>query len=159
MNTILLNNQERPIVSQFRANIPPGAGPAAALVPGEQLMLVPGINIVSTDKLAKLRAESPMFAQMFTDKIVPDKGHAPEGPSYERMGKLKLEVLVEKDVDPKSPFSKLKDPALVTRIIRDTYDEGLLKLWVQSNGNDNVRAEIYKQLEYVRTGNRPDEVA
>lgn len=157
--TIVLNNQERPIVSQFRANHPAGAGPAASLVPGEQLMLTAGINLVSTDKLAKLRSESPLFAQMFTDKIVPDKGHAPEGPSYERIGKSKLEVLVEKDVDPKAPFAKLKDATLVSRIIRDTYDENLLKAWVNSSGNENTRAEIYKQLEFVRTGNRPDEVA
>ena len=155
--SIVLNNQERPVVCQFKATHPKSADPEAnranALIPGETLLLLPGVNFVPTDKLTKLRGESRQVASMFTDKIKREKFQ--EGPPPERWGKPKLEVLVEKDVDPKAPFAKLKLEQ-VTQIIDNTFDERLLEQWVKASGVESVRAQLYRQIEYVKTGRRDE---
>ena len=155
---ILMNNLERVFVNQFRAKPPAGAdltkNPELALMPGETFVIGPGINILPVDKVTRLRAENKMFDDLFKAKIEREK--AQEGPTFERIGQPKFEILADKDIDAKAPLSKLK-PEVALRVVRETVDEGLLKGWLKTTGLEPLKVEIFKQLEFLATGTRSEE--
>ena len=155
---ILLNNLERVFVNQFRSKPPAGAdlakNPELALMPGETFVIGPGINVIPLDKIARLRAENPIFDNLFKDKIEREKFQ--EGPTFERLGRPKFEILADKDVDGKTPLAKLK-PGVAIKVVRETVDEGLLKGWMKATGLEPLRVEILKQLEFLSTGTRAED--
>lgn len=143
MKTVVVCNNE----GIMSAQLPP-VGKDSRGVPmlGELVTLIPGVNLVDSKVLAKLR-ENPEFNKHFTNRIPPSP--APER-TQEKVGKpyLELDKTIGKggEVDDAAPLAKLP-PIQCEALIAETLVEGMLRDWMKDEARPEVRRLLQDQMD------------
>lgn len=156
--TIVINNCPRMIIGQLPHNYVPYMDSSGAVVkdvqgkprlrldtPGKTVAFVPGVNVVDSETLKALRADS--FETNFRLKIQPSR--APEvDPSS--VGKVFL-VVAHKDLPDEKPFGKLSESDALA-LVPETDDERTLAQWLRAESRPEVRTAIMNRLHLIRNG-------
>lgn len=140
MKTVVINNREGMVVGQLPHKGKDMAGHQKA---GGIVVLLPGTNLVDSESLAILR-QNAAFELNFTTKIAASP--APEQ-NAERVGRPILEVVCE-NLDDDAPLAKLK-PAMLQRIVGETFNEDLLKSWLHGEPERPLRKLLESQVAKV----------
>jgi hypothetical protein len=118
---------------------------------GRVVSLVPGLNLVDSEDLAKLR-ENKSFDLNFKETI--KDNNSPEM-DRTRVGRPILEVVKtigkNGEVDDRSPLAKL-DAVQCATLIGETLSEDLLKSWMGEETRHEVRGVIQKRIDALTTG-------
>ncbi len=139
--TVVINNREGIEIVQFPHR---GKDNHGRVMIGDQLVLLPGLNLVDTEQLAVLM-KNELFAAKFTTKI--PRSLAPEQ-NPERMGRP---VLVRgKDLPAYLPLSKLT-PQEAIDIVEEANEEQLPRFKADETRESVLRA-ILKRIDELATG-------
>lgn len=148
MQTVVINNKEGMIVGQLPHTLPKEKGEKGSNLPtiGEQVVFMPGANLVNSEVLKVLRANKT-FELNFSSMIPPSE--APEQ-NPEKVGRPILVVV--REVEDKSPLEKIKSAKECESIIKEMFLTDVLQRWLDEEGRSEVRAIIEVQLRAIRTG-------
>jgi hypothetical protein len=145
MQTIVVNNREALVIAQL-----PHVGKDAAgrVLVGETVKLIPGVNLVESAQLKKLR-ENKLFDAHFTTKIA--RSPAPEQ-NPEKVGSYVLVQL--REVPERKSLEKVPDNEAV-EIVKETFNVKLLERWLHEDARGEVRAMIQNQITDIARGGAP----
>lgn len=140
--TVVINNKEALIMAQMPHG---GKDTSGALMVGEVVSFIPGVNLIDTEKLATLR-KNAAFEANFTTPI--EASLAPEQ-NPEKVGRM---ILVKGEELPlASPLANLK-PKAVEALVGETFSVELLSKWRDDSGDLTTRAVIQNQIDKLRGG-------